>query len=94
VPGPQFYFALEFSSQSVPASLLGDLAAQVLGYAGCTRQELPELAGALEQAAETSTVGVCCCDVQFCAQNGTLEILVSSNAGRIFRISKSIPDRS
>jgi hypothetical protein len=94
VPGPQFYFALEFSSQSVPASLLGDLAAQVLGYAGCTRQELPELAGALEQAAEESAVGVRRCDVRFRAQNGTLEILVSSNAVGIFRISQAIPDRS
>ena len=90
--GHPFYFALEFSSQSVPVSLLGDLAAQVLGYVGCPRQDVPELAGALERAAEKSAAG--CCDVQFRAQSGTLEILVSSNGGRVFRISHAIPDRS
>jgi hypothetical protein len=94
VPGHQFYFALEFSSQSVSASLLGDLAAQVLGYVGCSRQEVPELAGALERAAEKSAAGVRRCDVQFRAQSGTLEILVSSNGGRVLQISQSIPDRS
>jgi hypothetical protein len=94
VPVHPFYFALEFSSQSVPASLLGDLAAEVLGFLGCSGQQLPELADALEQAADKSVAGARRCDVRFRAQNGTLEILVSSNGGGIFRISQSIPDRS
>ena len=86
-----FYFALEFSSRAVSASLLGDVARQVLGHVGCSRHDLPELAGALEQAAGNGNGTERRCDVQFRAHNGTLEILVSSEDGRIFQTSQSIP---
>jgi hypothetical protein len=90
VPAHQFYFSLELSSQGVEATLVEELAAQVLEHVGCSLEAIPELAGALEQAVTKSAFGERRCDVQFRAQNGTLEILVSSNGGRIFQTSRAI----
>ena len=86
----QFYFSLELSSQGVEASVVEDLAAHVLEHVGCSREEIPELADALERAVARNAFGERRCDVQFRAQNGTLEILVSSNGGRIFQTSRPI----
>jgi hypothetical protein len=91
VSAPPFYFALEFSSQGVAASLLRDLVAQVMQYVGCADAEVPELSDALERAVEKSAYGERRCDVQFRAQGGTLEILVSSNGGRVWQTSRAIP---
>jgi hypothetical protein len=91
VTASPFYFALEFSSQGVPASLLEALAAQVLGHVGCSRQDVPELTDALGKAAEKTGQPERRCDVQFRAQDGKLEILVSSNGGRLFQISRVLP---
>jgi hypothetical protein len=90
VAAHQFYFSLELSSQGVEASLVEELAAQVLEHVGCSREEIPELADALERAVARNAFGERRCDVQFRAQNGTLEILVSSNGGRIFQTSRPI----
>jgi hypothetical protein len=91
VPAHEFLFALEFSSQGVASSLLGDLAAQVLTHVGCPA-DVPELTDALEQAvAKGAFGGERRCDVQFRAANGTLEILVSSNGGRVWQTTRSIP---
>ncbi|HEY7173051.1 MAG TPA: hypothetical protein VH417_19505 [Vicinamibacterales bacterium] len=86
----QFYFSLELSSQGVEPSLVEELAAQVLEHVGCSRDDIPELAGALEQAVARNAYGERRCDVQFRAHNGKLEILVSSNGGRIFQTSRTI----
>jgi hypothetical protein len=86
----QFYFSLELSSQGVEPSLVEELAAQVLEHVGCSRADIPELAGALEQAVARNAYGERRCDVQFRAHNGKLEILVSSNGGRIFQTSRAI----
>jgi hypothetical protein len=86
----QFYFSLELSSQGVQASLVEELAAQVLEHVGCSREEIPELAGALEQAVAGNAFGERRCDLQFRAHNGKLEILVSSNGGRILQTSRPI----
>ena len=86
----QFYFSLELSSQGVEASLVEELAAHVLEHVGCSREEIPELAGALEQAVARNAFGERRCDLQFRAHNGKLEILVSSNGGRIFQTSRPI----
>jgi hypothetical protein len=86
----QFYFSLELSSQGVAASLVEELAAHVLEHVGCSRDEIPELAGALEQAVARNAFGERRCDVQFRAHNGKLEILVSSNGGRILQTSRPI----
>jgi hypothetical protein len=82
-----FYFALEFSSQGASAELLGDLAAQVLEHVGLSTEAVPELAGSLQKAvAEGGAAGADRrCDVQFRVQPGKLEIVVSSNGGRVWQ---------
>ena len=88
MPPLQFYFALEFSSQGVSADLLDDLAAQVLTYVGASREAVPELTASLQKAvAEGSTGSDRRCDVRFHAQPGKLEIVVSSNGGRVWQTS-------
>jgi hypothetical protein len=91
VAAHQFYFALEVSSQGAEASLLEDLAAHVLEHVGCTHNDVPGLNGALEAAVAKGAFGQSRCDVQFRAQNGELEILVSSNGGRVFQTSRTLP---
>jgi hypothetical protein len=92
VPSHDFYFALEISSQGVPAALVEDLAGQVFRYTHCAESAVPGLAAALEQAVATSvTGGDNRCDVQFRAHGGTLEVLVSSNAGRVWQTKLTIP---
>ena len=89
----EFFFALEFSSQGVPVALLGDLASHVLGHVGCAADSLPELPDALQKAvARGSAEGERRCDVQFRAHGGRLDIVVSSNGGRIWQTWRPIPD--
>ena len=87
-----FFFALELSSQGAPADLVEDLAAHVFRYVGCAPVAMPELTKALEQAAaKAGSGGQRRCDVQFRAHNSKLEILVSSNGGRIWQETVAIP---
>ena len=93
-----FYFKLEFSSQGVAAELLNELTSQVLHHVGLSRDAVPEVMPALEQAVATGTAGISGpgdqsrrCDVQFRAQGGKLDILVSSNGGRIWQTSLPLP---
>ncbi len=88
----EFFFALEFSSQGAPLGLVAELASQVLRHVGCAEAFAPDLTRALEQATSRETAGgPRRCDVQFRAQSGTLEILVSSNGGRIWQETVAIP---
>jgi hypothetical protein len=92
VSAHEFFFALEFSSQGVPAALLGDLTAHVLGYVGCAGVTLNDLPEALQKAvAPGAAGGERRCDLQFRAHGGKLEIVVSSNGGRIWQTSRTIP---
>jgi hypothetical protein len=94
VPGQPFYFKLEFFSGDVSDALLGELASQVLHHVGCSRQDVPELDGALARAVATTAVRSCRCDVQFRLQNGALEIVVRSDGGPLFQTSHPVADRS
>ncbi len=88
----EFFFALEFSSQGAPLGLVEELASQVLRYVGCAQDSAPDLTHALGQATSKGTAGgERRCDVQFRAHRGTLEILVSSNGGRIWQETIEIP---
>jgi hypothetical protein len=92
VAPPEFFFALEFSSQGAPASLVEDLATHVFKYVGCPNEEATGLTDALERAVDTGGAhGHRRCDVQFRVANGSLEVLVSSNGGRVWQKSLSIP---
>lgn len=87
-----FFFALEFSSQGVPVDLLEALAEHVLGHVGSSGLPLPELTQALQTAVDKGTAaGAHRCDVQFRASGGKLDIVVSSNGGRIWQNSLPIP---
>ena len=84
-PGP-FRFSLEFSSQAVPVPLLEQLAELVFAHVGCTSVASGELTAALAKAtADGAFGGARRCDVQLRAHNHTLEILVSSNGGRVWQ---------
>ncbi len=88
----EFFFSLEFSSQGAPVGLVEDLASQVLRYLGCATHLAPDLTDALGRATSKGTAGgQRRCDVQFRVQRGTLEILVSSNGGRIWQETIAIP---
>lgn len=87
-----FFFALEFSSQGAPAPLVEELASQVLKYVGCPPAPVPEMTAALERAVEkTAAGGERRCDVQFRAHNGKMDILITSNGGRVFQETVAIP---
>jgi hypothetical protein len=93
VPGPSFYFKLEFTSERVSEGLLEGIASQMLQHLGCSPQEVPDLDAALSQATATAAA-TRRCDLRFRLENGALEIVVSSNDGRLFHASHSISDRS
>ncbi len=85
-----FFFALEFSSQGVPADLLGDLATHVLAHVGASKNAVPELTVLLQKAVSQGAAAGSRCDVRFQAQPGRLEIVVSSNGGRLWQTSVPI----
>jgi hypothetical protein len=88
-----FFFALEFSSQGVSAELLVELAAHVLNHVGSADAAVPELTDALKTAVEKGTaIGLHRCDIQFRGSPNKLDILVTSNGGRIWQTSIAVPD--
>ena len=92
MPGHDFFFSLEFSSQGAPLSLLDDLALHVLGHVGCAAEGLDGLSGAIQTAVVGGSVGgPRRCDVQFRANGATLDVVVSANGGRIWQTSIAIP---
>jgi hypothetical protein len=82
-----FYFALECSSQSAVSTLLEDLAEHVFEHVGCSTEHVEALSGALERASTPDGDGQGRCGVQFHAREGELEVLVSSNSGRVWQTS-------
>lgn len=87
-----FFFALEFSSQGAPASLVEDLAANVFRHVGAAAEHAEGLTQALQDATAKGAIGADRrCDIQFRARNGMLEVLVTSNAGRIWQTEILIP---
>jgi hypothetical protein len=87
-----FFFALEFSSQGAPTSLVEDLAVNVFRHVGCDPKHAEGLTQALQEATSQGAVaGDRRCDIQFRARNGMLEVLVTSNAGRIWQTEILIP---
>jgi hypothetical protein len=92
VPAHEFFFALECSSQGPPALLLEDLASQIFRHVGCGGHAVAGLTEAfVDVSARTAAGGHRRCDVQFRAHSGRLDILVSSNGGRVWQDSVAIP---
>ncbi len=88
-----FAFALELSGQGTPLALLSELAAQVCRHVGCEVVPTTELTAALTKATDSGNAfgGARRCDVQFLAKPNRLEIVVSSNGGRIWQTACAIP---
>lgn len=82
-----FYFALECSSHGTPSALLEDLAEHVFKHVGCSTEHVEALSGALERAFAPREGGHGRCDIQFRAREGELEVLVSSDGGRVWQTS-------
>jgi hypothetical protein len=89
---PEFFFALEFSSQGAPASLVEDLAVNVFRHVGAGAEHAEGLTQALKDATERGAIGGDRrCDIQFRARKGVLEVLVTSNAGRVWQTEILLP---
>ena len=87
---PDFFFALEFTGQGASTTFVEELTSNVLGHVGCSPDDVPELAGAIEHALAADTRGARRCDLQFSVRGRTLKILVSSPGGEVWQISRSI----
>jgi hypothetical protein len=87
-----FVFALEVADHPGFDEMLADLATRVLRDAGCTPSEAAQiverLRGTLEEAAGEGVRG---CDMQFRAEHGQLNIVVSYG-GREWRVTRALPD--
>ncbi len=84
----EFFFALEFSSHSAPASLLEHLAERVFKHVGCAIEHVEGLSGAIERASgQGGGAAERRCDVQFRAQEGELEVLVTADGDRVWQTS-------
>jgi hypothetical protein len=82
----EFFFALEVSSQGAPAALVEDLAHNVFRFVNSNPDRAEGLRDALERAvAGAGASGARRCDIQFRAGKGELEVLVSSNGGRVWQ---------
>ena len=89
---PEFVFALEFSSQTAPTSLVEDLAINVLRHVGAAQEHAEALTQALKDADARGAIGADRrCDIQFRARPGVLEVLVTSSAGRVWETEILIP---
>ena len=87
-----FFFAIGCFSRDAPVSIVEDLAANIFRHVGCAPEHAEGLNEALARAARAaSSDGGRRCDVQFKARNGTLEVLVTSNGGRIWQADILIP---
>lgn len=73
--------------------MLGDLAECVLKQLGYATPVAAELLAALRKAlAQAGAGGALECDVQFLAEGGQLHMVVSSEGGREWRVSRALPD--
>ena len=79
----EFYFAIELSGPAASTDMLRELAARVLGQAGCSGDDVQGVVDAVEQAvARMAAAGEQPCGVRFHADSDQIEIVVSS-AGRL-----------
>lgn len=85
-------FTIDCSSQGAPLALVEELADGIFRHFGCSVSHVTGLQDALRKASGAPGVeGVRRCDVQFVAKNGTLEVLVSSNGGRLWQTTVHLP---
>jgi hypothetical protein len=81
VPDLEFFFALDVSDEASFDVMLNQVAAAVLGYAGCSGERLTALAASFRAELTAAAGAGRRCHVQFRAHAGQLRITVSC-AGR------------
>ena len=81
MPDLEFFFALDVSDEASFDVMLNQVAAAVLGYAGCSGDRLTALAASVRAELKAAAGATRPCRVQFQAHAGRLLITVSC-AGR------------
>jgi hypothetical protein len=93
VPDQRFFFALKLSDHSRFDAMLGDVAECVLKQLGYTTPVVADFLVTLREAlAQGGAPGSLECDVRFLAEDGQLHMVVSSEGGREWRVSRALPD--
>jgi anti-sigma regulatory factor (Ser/Thr protein kinase) len=86
VPAYEFYFAIELSGPGASTDMLRDLASRVLGQAGCSGDDVPEVVEAVQEAVRRiAAAGEPRCGVRFHADSDQIEIVVSSAGSLLWR---------
>jgi hypothetical protein len=92
VTAQDFEFAIDVADAAARDAMLRALAGQVMNSLGCGAAAaaplLAGLAGAIDRAGASAAPG---CRVRFERRGGTVEIEVSSNAGRLWHATEPIP---
>lgn len=92
MPDLEFLFALELSDQAHFDAMLSQVAAAVLGYAGCSGQRLEDMSARLREELTAGPAGSHHrCDVQFRAHAGELLITVSCAGRPEWRTTLALP---
>jgi hypothetical protein len=93
VPDIEFLFAVELTDQTRFDAMLDQLAAAVLGYAGCPGERVADMTAALRTELTAGAAnGHSRCDVQFRAHAGKLLITVSCTGRPEWRTTLALSD--
>jgi hypothetical protein len=91
VPAHDFEFSIDVSGGTPFDDLLRDLTAQVTDHLGGATDVIAGIAEPLNAAVARATAAARGCKVWFRRAGRTLEIEVTSGAGRIWQASRTIP---
>ena len=86
-----FVFTIHVEDELRFDDLINDVAAAVLRQTGYASAAASELLAALHEAVIEGRNAASWCGVQFRAQAGELQVVVSSGAGRVWRVSRPLP---
>ena len=85
----EFFFAIDFHDHAASREMFRDVVTRVLAQAGCGSNGI--LLDALHAALEESSSGAGApCRMTFIAQDGRLDIILSSAAGPLWQTTQSL----
>lgn len=88
----EFLFALELSDEARYGEMLNEVAAAVLGYAGCPNGAMDATTASLRKALSAAAAdGHSRCDVRFTAHAGELLIIVACAGRPEWRTTLTLP---
>ena len=86
---PAFFFAIDYSHDAASREMFLEVVTRVLAQAGCGANGA--ILDALQAAVEESSSGAATpCRVTFVAQDGRLDIMVSSADGQLWQTTQSL----